>query len=83
MSEPKLTAVRQINTLPGRLVLVATGINVLGYMDRVCISVAAPALRSEFGYSPQEIGPIFGAFSLSYALFQAPWGFGFWRPPEQ
>ncbi len=43
-------------------------------MDRVCISVAAPALRSEFGYSPQEIGLIFGAFSLSYALFQAPWG---------
>jgi ACS family glucarate transporter-like MFS transporter len=48
--------------------------NLLGYMDRVCISVLAPKLRSELGFSASDIGLIFGAFGLSYALFQVPWG---------
>ena len=57
-----------------RLVLLVTCANLLGYMDRVCISVLAPKLRSELGFSASDIGLIFGAFGLSYALFQMPWG---------
>ena len=57
-----------------RLVLLVTCANLLGYMDRVCISVLAPKLRSELGFSAGDIGLIFGAFGLSYALFQMPWG---------
>jgi MFS transporter, ACS family, glucarate transporter len=57
-----------------RLVLLVTCANLLGYMDRVCISVLAPKLRSELGFSANDIGLIFGAFGLSYALFQIPWG---------
>ncbi len=57
------------------LVALATLANALGYMDRVCMSIVSPALRAEFGFSAGEIGMIFGAFSLSYALFQSPWGF--------
>ncbi len=56
------------------VVSLATCANVLGYMDRVCISVAVPSIRSEFHFNDTEIGYIFGAFSLSYALFQVPWG---------
>ena len=56
------------------VVSLATLANVLGYMDRVCISIAAPRLQSEFGFSESELGLIFGAFSLTYALFQTPWG---------
>jgi MFS family permease len=56
------------------VVSLATLANVLGYMDRVCVSVAAPRLQSEFRFSESELGLIFGAFSLSYALFQTPWG---------
>lgn len=56
------------------VVSLATCANVLGYMDRVCISVAAPRFRTEFHFNDAEIGYIFGAFSLSYALFQVPWG---------
>ena len=29
---------------------------------------------SEFGFTPFEMGQVFSAFSLSYAIFQAPWG---------
>src|SRR6202161_3604921 len=57
-----------------RLVLLVTCANLLGYMDRVCISVLVPKLRSELGFSAGDIGLIFGAFGLSYALFQMPWG---------
>jgi ACS family glucarate transporter-like MFS transporter len=55
-------------------VLLATLANTLGYMDRVCMSIVSPRLRVQFGFSAGEIGMIFGAFSLSYALFQTPWG---------
>jgi MFS transporter, ACS family, glucarate transporter len=57
-----------------RFVLLVTGANLLGYMDRVCISVLAPKLRTDLGFSASNIGLIFGAFGLSYALFQVPWG---------
>jgi ACS family hexuronate transporter-like MFS transporter len=57
-----------------RSVVLATLINSLGYMDRVSMSIVAPSLRSEFSFSAMQIGMIFGAFSLSYALFQTPWG---------
>ena len=54
--------------------VLATATNLISYCDRVCISVAAPQLRAEFGLSTNEMGWIFGAFSLAYSLFLAPWG---------
>lgn len=44
------------------------------YMDRVVISVAAPSIQQEFGFSAITLGWIFAAFQLSYALFQIPGG---------
>ena len=46
----------------------------LTYLDRVCISAAAPALQEEFGFDESVKGLIFSAFNLSYALFQIPTG---------
>lgn len=56
------------------VVLLALLINVICYADRVCISVAGPRMRDEFGFTPAQMGWVFGIFSLSYALMQAPWG---------
>jgi MFS family permease len=56
------------------VVTLALAVNLVSYLDRVSISVAAPALRSEFGFTPLQMGQVFSAFSLSYAIFQAPWG---------
>ena len=44
------------------------------YLDRVNISTAAPEIRKEFGFDAVTMGWIFGAFGLSYALFQVPGG---------
>ncbi|MBV8903094.1 MAG: MFS transporter, partial [Acidobacteriia bacterium] len=48
--------------------------NVLSYTDRACISLLAPRLAADLHFGPAQMGVIFGAFSLSYAAFQAPWG---------
>lgn len=44
------------------------------YLDRLCISAAAPAIVREFGFSPSQMGYIFSAFALAYALFEIPSG---------
>jgi ACS family glucarate transporter-like MFS transporter len=63
---------------PGRvrysIVAMALAINMLCYTDRVCIAVAGPSIRKEFGFSPGQMGLVFSIFSLAYAAGQAPWG---------
>lgn len=44
------------------------------YMDRVVIAQAGPSLRDEFALSQTELGVVFTAFTLAYALFQVPGG---------
>ncbi|MCI0659738.1 MAG: MFS transporter [Acidobacteria bacterium] len=49
-------------------------IYMITYMDRICIGHAAKDIRAEFGFDEVTIGWIFGAFNLSYFLFQIPGG---------
>lgn len=44
------------------------------YIDRACISVVAPAISKEFGFSKTQMGVIFSAFAWAYSLGQAPGG---------
>ncbi|HZS04335.1 MAG TPA: MFS transporter [Blastocatellia bacterium] len=46
----------------------------LTYLDRLCISAAAPSITQEFGFSPSQMGYIFSAFTLAYAVFEIPSG---------
>jgi ACS family glucarate transporter-like MFS transporter len=46
----------------------------LTYLDRNCISAAAPTISQEFGFTPRQMGYIFSAFTLTYALFEIPSG---------
>jgi ACS family glucarate transporter-like MFS transporter len=45
-----------------------------GYIVRVNVSTAGPLLMDEFSLSQVEMGKIFSAFLLGYALFQVPAG---------
>ncbi len=47
---------------------------VITYFDRLCLSIAAPAITKEFGFSPSQMGWIFSAFTMAYALFEIPSG---------
>ena len=42
------------------------------YLDRVCISVAAPSIQSDLGLSPIEMGWVFTVFYVAYAIFEIP-----------
>jgi MFS transporter, ACS family, glucarate transporter len=44
------------------------------YLDRVCISVAAPSIMSELGLSNIQMGYVFGTFAVAYGLFEIPSG---------
>jgi sugar phosphate permease len=46
----------------------------LTYLDRLCISVAAPSIIQEFQFTPVQMGYIFSAFTFAYALFEIPSG---------
>jgi MFS family permease len=47
---------------------------VIQYIDRVCISQAAPFISKDLGLSSKQMGYIFSAFTLAYALFEIPTG---------
>jgi ACS family glucarate transporter-like MFS transporter len=44
------------------------------YLDRVCIGTVAKNIESEFALSKTQIGLIFFAFTLAYAVFEIPTG---------
>jgi MFS family permease len=46
----------------------------LTYIDRVCISVTAPAVTHDLRLTPLQMGFVFSAFTAAYALFEIPSG---------
>ncbi len=49
-------------------------VSAIAYLDRVNISIAGQAIAKEFHLSNVQLGSVFSAFVLGYALFQAPGG---------
>ena len=56
------------------IVALALGLAVLSYVQRVAISQAAGPISRDLHLTKQQMGMIFGAFGLSYALFEIPAG---------
>ena len=57
-----------------RVVLLALWLAVLAYVQRVAISGAAVPIMHDLHLSKQQMGLVFGAFGLAYALFEIPMG---------
>ena len=49
-------------------------VSAIAYLDRVNISIAGHTIAEEFHLTNVELGWVFSAFVLGYALFQAPGG---------
>ena len=47
---------------------------IVTYLDRVCISVAAPYIMQDLGLTLVQMSTVFGAFTLAYSLFEVPSG---------
>ncbi len=56
------------------VIVFAVALAVIQYIDRVCISQAAPAISSDLRLSAKQMGFVFSAFTLAYALFEIPTG---------
>src|SRR5713226_8656468 len=54
------------------------------YLDRVCIARTADDMMRELGLSKVQMGFVFSAFTIAYALFEIPSGaWGDWIGPRR
>jgi MFS transporter, ACS family, glucarate transporter len=60
--------------LRSRVLAMTVALAFLTYMDRVCISVTAPAILHDLRLSNIQMGFVFSAFTAAYALFEIPTG---------
>lgn len=66
------------------VVFFAVTLAILAYIDRVAISQAAPEISRDLGFTKEQMGRIFSAFALGYALFEIPGGWlGDWMGPRR
>ena len=56
------------------IVALAIGLAILSYVQRVAISQAAGPISHDLHLNKAQMGLVFGAFGLSYALFEIPIG---------
>src|SRR5262249_12641263 len=52
----------------------AFALSVITYLDRVCIATAATSIREDLQLTAVQMGWIFSAFTLAYAIFEIPSG---------
>jgi MFS transporter, ACS family, glucarate transporter len=52
----------------------AFALSVVTYLDRVCIATAATSIREELHLTAVQMGWVFSAFTLAYAIFEIPSG---------
>jgi len=64
--------------LPSRtrygVIVFAVTLAILSYIDRVAISKAAPMISNDLGLTKTEMGRVFSAFAIAYALAEIPGG---------
>jgi MFS transporter, ACS family, glucarate transporter len=58
----------------GRVLAFAFLLAVVTYLDRICISAAAPFIMDDLQLSVLEMSVVFSAFTLAYSLFEVPSG---------
>jgi MFS transporter, ACS family, glucarate transporter len=57
-----------------RVLIFAFLLSVVTYLDRICISAAAPYIMADLGLTVLQMSVVFSAFTLAYSLFEIPSG---------
>ena len=57
------------------VIVFAVTLAIIQYIDRVCISQAAPFISRDLALDKSQMGWVFSAFTLAYALFEIPAGY--------
>jgi sugar phosphate permease len=58
----------------GRVLVFAFLLSVITYLDRVCISAAAPFIMADLQLTVLQMSVVFSAFTLAYSIFEIPSG---------
>src|SRR5688572_2282289 len=76
MATQASTSTRTVRPTKARywVVVFAVTLAVLSYIDRVAISQAAPVIQRDLGFTSTQMGAIFSAFAVAYAIFEIPGG---------
>ena len=56
------------------VIVFAVLLGIIHYIDRVCISKARPHIQADLSLDDTQMGLVFSAFTLAYALFEIPGG---------
>ena len=57
-----------------RVLWMAFLLAIITFLDRVCISIAAPFVMDDLGLTLVQMSLVFSAFTLAYSLFEVPSG---------
>jgi MFS family permease len=57
-----------------KVLAMTVALGAITYLDRVSLSVAGPHIVRDLNLSPTQMGNVFSAFYLAYALFEIPTG---------
>src|SRR3954462_9757278 len=57
------------------VIVFAVTLAVITYIDRVCISQAAPLITEDLKLTKEQMGWVLFAFSLAYSVFEIPGGY--------
>lgn len=57
-----------------KVLAVTMALGAITYLDRVSISIARPYIARDLNLSPTQMGYVFSAFYVAYALFEIPTG---------
>jgi MFS transporter, ACS family, glucarate transporter len=57
------------------VILFTIGLAVVTYMQRVALSQASPLVQQDLRLTKIQMGLVFSAFTLMYAVFEIPWGY--------
>jgi MFS transporter, ACS family, glucarate transporter len=81
---PQVAAKARPTAVRHMVIVFAVTLGVITYIDRVCISQAAPLMTNDLGLTKAQMGWVFAAFAWSYALFEIPGGYlGDWIGPRK
>ncbi len=69
-----LTAALRPSRARSWVIVFAITLAIITYVDRVCISKAAPLIQRDLHLTKQQMGYAFAAFGWAYALFEIPGG---------
>lgn len=65
---------KQPKTIRFRVLAMLVALAFITYLDRVCISITAPAMMRDLHLSPLQMSFVFSAFTATYAIFEIPTG---------